>query len=277
MPQLTRALIYDAYGSIDELHIANVTLPDPKAGEVLIKVHAAALNPKDALVRKGKFRWLSGSKFPKFTGLDFAGVVEKTGEGVDLAVGAPVYGFLNEFSTLRGTVADYVVAKQNECAPMPAKLTFEQAAALPLVCLTSLQALRDLIHLQPGQKIAILGASGGVGTHAIQIAKAMDAQVVTTSSQKNQSFCRVLGADEALDYATDNPFSTEKSYDGIFDVFGRQSYEKIGKALKPQGVFVSTVPSLKLLFDSFKTWFWGPRARFVLVRSKLKICRKSQN
>lgn len=209
-------------------------------------------------------------QIPQILRLDFAGVVAEAGEGVDLPVGSSVFGFLNEFSTLRGTIAEYVVVKQEECAPMPTSLTFEQAAALPLVSLTALQALRDLIHLQQGQKVCILGASGGVGTHAIQIAKAMGAHVTTTSSQKNLNFCLELGADEALDYAKNNPFATPQNYDGIFDVYGNQSFGKASPALKPKGVYVTTVPSLKIIFDALRTWFTWPRARFVLVRSNTK-------
>lgn len=261
----SRAVLYDQYGRIDVLRMGQIQLASPSTGELLVKVHAAALNPKDALVRKGRFAWITGSQFPKIPGLDYAGTVV---EGVDFPVGTPVYGSLNERTSLRGTLADYVLVKQRECAPMPKSLTFEQAAALPLAAQTSLQALRNLIHLEKGQRLLILGASGGVGVYAIQIAKAIGAHVTTTSSAKNQAFCRELGADVALDYAVDNPFSDQ--FDGIFDAFGNQNFAKAQSALKPKGTYVSTVPSKRLFLDAFMTLFSSQRARFVLIRSNTK-------
>lgn len=261
----SRAVLYDHYGRIDVLHIGQIQLPSPSSGEILVKVHAAALNPKDALVRKGRFAWITGSRFPKIVGHDFAGTVAEVGKGVELALGTAVYGSLNELTSRRGTLADYVVVKQHECAPMPKKLSFEQAAALPLAAQTSLQALHNLIRLEKSQRVLILGASGGVGVYAIQIAKAIGAHVTTTSSAKNQNFCRELGADVALDYATDNPF--QEQYDGIFDAFGNQTFVKARPALKPKGTYVSTVPSKRLFLDAFMTLFSSQRARFVLIRS----------
>lgn len=261
----SRAVLYDQYGRIDVLHIGQIQLPAPSAGEVLVKVHAAALNPKDALVRKGRFAWITGSRFPKIVGLDFAGTVAEAGKGVDLPMGTSVYGSLNERTSLRGTLADYVLIKQHECATMPKNLSFEKAAALPLAAQTSLQALRKLIHLEKGQRLLIMGASGGVGVYAIQIAKAIGAHVTTTSSANNQSFCRELGADVALDYAADNPFSEQ--FDGIFDAFGNQNFSKARMALKPRGTYVSTVPSKRLFLDTIMTLFSSQRARFVLIRS----------
>lgn len=267
---MTRALIYNQYGPIDNLHLADIALPKLKAGEVLVKVHAAALNPKDAIVRKGKFSWLSGSTFPKVVGHDFAGVVEDVGSGVQLAKGTQVYGSLNGFKCLRGTLAEAVIVKASECAEMPLGLTFEQAAALPLAAQTALQALRDLIHLKPGQRVCILGASGGVGVHAIQIAKSLQAHVTTTSSQKNLALCKDLGADVTLDYAKDNPFDLQRYYDGIFDVFGKQTFSCAVRALKSKGTYVNTIPSNKIVFDSIRSWFWGPRARLILINSNTR-------
>lgn len=268
----SRAVLYDHYGRIDALRIGEILLPAPSADEVLVRVHAAALNPKDALVRKGRFGWITGRQFPKIVGLDFAGTVSEAGKGVDLPIGTPVYGSLNERTSLRGTLADYVLVKQRECAPMPKNLPYEKAAALPLAAQTSLQALRNLIRLEKRQRLLILGASGGVGVYAIQIAKAIGAHVTTTSSAKNLGFCRELGADLALDYKLDNPFAGK--YDGIFDAFGNQNFAKARIALKPRGTYVSTVPSKRLFFDVFRTLFSSQRARFVLIRSNTQDLRE---
>lgn len=252
-----RALVYDRYGGLEVLEEREITLPAPKAGEIRVRVRAAALNPKDALVRKGRFSWLSGGRFPKQVGVDFAGETE---------AGERVFGALEELRYLRGTIAEQVVVRANEWAPMPAGLSFEEAAALPLAALTALQALRDLGRLRPGDRVAIHGASGGVGTAAIQIARALGAHVTTTSSAHNLELCRSLGAHEALD-------RTRAPLDGgrfqiLFDVFGDLRFAGSRRALAVRGVFISTVPSLRILAEAARTLASDQRAKLVVVRSR---------
>src|SRR5262249_48393916 len=135
-PSMMRAIVYDRYGGIDVLRHADIAPPAPARGQVLVRVRAAALNPKDALFRKGRFRAVSGARFPKQTGVDFAGEVADTGERV--------FGALQELRYRRGTLAELVAVRQDEMAPMPADVSFEEAAGLPLAALTALQALRDV-------------------------------------------------------------------------------------------------------------------------------------
>ena len=155
---------------------------------------------------------------------------------------------------------------------MPAGLSFTEAAALPLVALTSLQALRDLARVEPGDRVCIHGASGGVGTAAIQLARALGAVVTTTSSAKNLELCRSLGAAEALDYAAAG--ASARAFDGarrfrvVFDAFGDLSLGRVRGALTERGVYVSTVPSRRVLFDALRTLVGWPRARLVVVRSR---------
>jgi NADPH:quinone reductase-like Zn-dependent oxidoreductase len=256
---VTRALVYDRYGGLDVLEEREIVLPPPKPGEIRVRVRAAALNPKDAFVRKGRFAALSGRRFPKLVGVDFAGETD---------AGDRVFGALEEFRYLRGTVAEHVVVPAHEWAPMPASLSFEEAAALPLAALTSLQALRDLGRVRPGDRVAIHGASGGVGTAAIQIARALGARVTTTSSADNLDLCRSLGAEEALD-RTRGPLDGGR-FEVVFDVFGNLSFAGIqtARALAPRGVFISTVPSLRILADAARTLASDQRARLVVVRSR---------
>jgi NADPH:quinone reductase-like Zn-dependent oxidoreductase len=252
---MTRALVYDRYGSLDVLTTRDVSLPAPEAGERLVRVRAAALNPKDSLVRKGRFSFLSGRRFPKLVGVDYAG---------ELDTGARVWGALEEVTYARGTLADEVVAREGEWGPMPATLGFEEAASLPLVGLTALQALRDLGSVKPGARVAIHGASGGVGTAAIQLARSLGAHVTTTSSEGSLALCRSLGADVALDRAKET--LDGGGFDLVFDVFGNLRFSP--GALSPRGVFVSTVPSAHLFADIARTAFGPRRAKLVLVRAR---------
>jgi NADPH:quinone reductase-like Zn-dependent oxidoreductase len=197
-----RALTYDRYGPSDVLVVREVATPRPGPGEMLVRVRAAALNPKDIFIRKGRFRLLSGGQSPKIVGLDFAGEVVEMGRGSRAhAPGDRVFGFLNHWSAIRGTVAEYVAAPGRQLAAMPRSNSFEEAAATPLAGSTALQALRDLARVRPGDRVCIHGASGGVGTFAIQIAKILGAHVTTTSGAASRKHCLDLGADEALDYA----------------------------------------------------------------------------
>ncbi len=231
-------------------------MPTPHGGEVLVRVRAAALNPKDALFRKGRYRWVSGARFPKQTGVDFAGEVADTGERV--------FGALQELRYRRGTLAQYVAVRQEEMAPMPADVSFEEAAGLPLAGLTALQALRDVAATCPGDAVCINGGSGGVGTLAIQIARALGARVTSVSSSANTSLCRELGAEETLAYDVDHPWSRSQAYRVVFDAYGNLSFGKVRPALQTGGVYVSTVPSMSLVRD----FLLGRRTRVVVVRSR---------
>lgn len=264
-----RALVYDRYGGLDVLQLRDVPVPAVRRGEVLVRVHAAALNPKDSFVRKGRFRLVSGRSFPKRVGADVAGEVVETGAGVrDLAPGTRVFGMLQEWTYRRGTVAEYVTLSASELGPMPASLSFEEAAALPLVSLTALQALRDVAKLRAGDAVCIHGASGGVGTAAIQIAIALGGVVTTTSSEGSRALCRSLGATETLDYAIDAPFSGSLRYRIVLDAFGNQSLDRVRRALTDDGVYVTTVPSARIVRASLRTLVSHPRARLVVVRPR---------
>jgi NADPH:quinone reductase-like Zn-dependent oxidoreductase len=244
-------------------------MPSAGRGEVLVRVRAAALNPKDSFVRKGRFRLVSGRSFPKRVGADVAGEVVESGGGVrGFAPGTKVFGMLEEWTYRRGTVAEYVAIKATEIGPMPESLSFEHAAALPLASLTALQALRNVADLRPGDAICVHGGSGGVGTMAIQIAAALGGIVTTTSSNRNLELCRSLGATEALDYAIDAPFSGSRRFRVILDAFGDQSLGRVRRALTNDGIYVTTVPSARIVRDALRTLFGSPRARLVVVRPR---------
>lgn len=263
-----RVVEYDRFGDESVLQLRDRPVGQPRAHQVLIRVKAAALNPKDILLRAGKLRLLSGSRFPKRVGYDWAGVVEKLGpEVASVRVGDEVFGMIN--ATAAGAVAEQVVVRTDELALKPAALSFDQAAAIPLAALTALQALRDDGRLRPGQRVLINGASGGVGTFAVQIARELGAHVIAVTSAKNAELVKDLGANEVLDYAVNDPTKLADKVDVFFDVFGNRHFLLARRALTSTGTFVSTVPKLHVIASHLQTmYFTQQRARLVVVRSR---------
>src|SRR5213595_2472912 len=192
-----RAVVAHEYGAPDVLKIERVQRPEPNDDEALVRVIASSVNPADPLTLSGKYAKEFGTHLPLIPGYDIAGVVEKTGASVTrLKVGDAVYGY----PTFGGGWADYVTVKEWEVAAKPRSLNFVEAAAIPMGALTAWQALLDVARLQSGQTILIHGASGGVGSFAVQIAKARGARVIATASTTNQDLLKKLGADMAVDY-----------------------------------------------------------------------------
>lgn len=258
---------YDRYGGPEVLEVRDRPTPTPGAGEVLVRVHAAALNPKDVLVRAGKLRWLAGRRFPRRTGYDWAGEVAAVGAGVvDLAVGDRALGMIQAMAG--GACGEYVVAARAELTRCPAALPWHEAAALPLAGLTALQALRDLGRLAAGQRLLINGASGGVGTLAVQIGKALGAHVTGVTSAGNRDHVAALGADDVLDHARDDLARPARPYDVVFDAFGNRSLAALAPALTRRGTYVTTVPSARAVVDHLRTRLGGRRSRLVVVRSR---------
>lgn len=263
-----KVIEYDRYGGPEVIVLREAPVPEPGTGEVLVRVRAAALNPKDALVRAGRFPRLAGREFPKRMGYDLAGEVAALGAGVSaFAVGQAVYGMINSWRA--GAFAEYAAVPVAELAPRPAGLDAAGAAALPLAAQTALQALRDLAGLEAGQKVVIHGASGGVGTLAVQIAKAMGAEVTALCGAGSAELVRSLGADAVFDYRRTPPAQLPGRYDAFFDVFGNQRFFGVRHLLTARGCYVSTVPSPRNLRDHLLTRF-SPlrRARLVVVRSR---------
>lgn len=263
-----KVIEYDRYGGPEVIQLREHPAPQPARGEVLVRVHAAALNPKDALVRAGKFKKLAGPQFPKRMGYDLAGEVAALGPGVQgLSPGQPVFGMIQSWQA--GAFAEFAVVPQFELAPAPAGLSLAEAAAIPLAALTALQALRDLAGVAPGSGVVIHGASGGVGTLAVQIAKALGAHVVALCGIDSADLVRSLGADEVHDYRQTAPAQLLGRYQAFFDVFGNQSYSAVKHLLSPRGTYVSTVPNARNLRDHLLTRLSPLRkARLVIVRSR---------
>jgi NADPH:quinone reductase-like Zn-dependent oxidoreductase len=260
-----RAVRYHAYGGIERLALEDAPRPEAGRRQARVRVVRAALNPKDALFRKGRFRALSGAAFPKTPGLDFAGLVldDPTGRH---PVGARVFGALDEWRCTRGTLADEVVVHPRELARLPSRVSFDEGAAVALVGLTALQALRDVARLEPGQRLLVNGASGGLGTMAIQVARRLGAHVTTISSAKNRAFCTDLGADEALAY--DLPAPPGAPFDVVFDAFGSLPLGGARELLATRGVWVGAIPTPRLLLRDLATRGAATEERLVIVRPR---------
>jgi NADPH:quinone reductase-like Zn-dependent oxidoreductase len=233
-----KAIVINAYGNEDVLNYVDVERPEPQAGEILVKVHVAAVNPADWKIRNGMGERF-GFKLPLILGGDIAGTVEEVGDGVEnFKKGDAVYGMT--LSSLSGGYAEYAVAKADAIAPKLESLNFEEAAAIPIGALTAWQAMFDLANLSNGQRILITGASGGVGSMAVQLAKAKGAIVIGTASGKNEQFVRDLGADEFVDY-TRQPFEeVVKDVDVVFDTVGGDTQERAFQTLKKGGFLVTS-------------------------------------
>lgn len=236
---LMKAIVYRCYGSPDVLNVEDIEKPVPTDNEVLVKVRAAGVNPLDWHFMRGEpsvMRLMSGIGKPKETrlGVDFAGTVE--------AVGANVSKFKSGddvFGAGTGAFGDYVVVREDGGIVLkPDNVTFEQAAAVPIAAITALQALRDKGKLKPGQKVLINGASGGVGTYAVQIAKSFGAEVTGVCSTRNVDMVRSLGADHVIDYKVENFTEGEERYDLIIDNVGNHPLSALRNSMKPQGTLV---------------------------------------
>jgi NADPH:quinone reductase-like Zn-dependent oxidoreductase len=249
-----KAFVYTEYGSPDVLQLKEVEKPAPKDNEVLVKVYAASVNAADwHLMRAEPFlaRLENGLLKPKNTklGADVAGRVETVGRNVtQFQAGDDVFGELP--LNVLGSFAEYVCAQEDALALKPERLTFEQAAAVPLAAFTALQGLRDKGQIRQGQKVLINGAAGGVGTFAVQIAKSFGTEVTGVCSTGNLDMVRSIGADHVIDYTREDFTRTGQRYDLIFDAVGNRSVSDIQRALSPNGICaVAGFTSLSLLFQ----------------------------
>jgi NADPH:quinone reductase-like Zn-dependent oxidoreductase len=250
-----KAIVYRQYGSPDVLKLEDVAKPTPAHNELLIKVHAASVNPLEWHFMRGTpyvMRMQVGMGRPKFTrlGVDFSGTVEAVGKDVRLfKVGEAIFG------TADGALAEYVTSTEAGLALKPTNMTFQQSASVPIAGLTALQGLRDTGRIAPGQKVLINGASGGVGTFAVQIAKSFGADVTGVCSTGNVEMVRSLGADHVIDYTKEDYTKGTQRYDLILDTVGNHSLLDHRPVLNPHGILVIVGA------PSNDPWI-GPLARF---------------
>lgn len=243
-----RAIIINHYGSREQLKLAEVPVPVVGPLDVLIEVHAAGVNPVDWKIREGRLRHRIDYPLPLILGWDAAGVVKEVGRQVtQFHPGDPV--FTRPATERNGAYAEYVVVDESLVAPKPGNITFVEAASVPLAALTAWEGLVEHGKLRSGQRVLIHAGAGGVGVHAIQLAKNLGAWVVTTTSAGNVNFVKNLGADEVIDYQTENFALRIRDLDLVFDLLGGSVQENSFRVLKPGGRLVSIVqpPSAELI------------------------------
>jgi NADPH:quinone reductase-like Zn-dependent oxidoreductase len=261
-----RAVVIDRYGGPEMLHAVTVPRPVPTRGQVLVRARFVGVNPKDVIVRKGKFRVATGKRFPLIIGHDIAGEVVEAGLGADLAEGDLVYGMINDFAGR--AYAEYTAVDCRQLAKAPSSVDLRVAAAVPLACQTALQALRNDARVKPGQHLLINGASGGVGVFAVQIAKILGAEVTAVCSHRNVGLVTELGANRVIDYTQTELVDLDERFDAIFDVFGNYRFDKLKHLLRPRGTYIHTIPSSRIFQDVARTLMRGKRAKLVIVKSR---------
>ena len=263
-----RAIVQRCYGSPEVLESADVDRPAVGDDDVLVRVRAASVHPGDYFIMTGEpyvVRLAFGLRRPRhpIPGRDLAGVVAAVGKDVaDLQPGDEVFGW-----STTGTLAEYACVPADQLVRTPANLSAGQAAAVPTSGLTALQALRDIAHVQPGQAVLITGASGGVGTFAVQIAKALGAVVTGVCSTRNMELVRSVGADHVIDYTRTDFTRTGLRYDVIFDSMEAQSLSEVRRALTPTGTLIP---------NSGRGGRWvGPLGRIVKARARSVFTRQT--
>jgi len=266
-----KAIVIDGYGDPDRLVLRERPEPRPAAGELLVKVRAAGVNPVDWKIRQGDLRLFLWISFPYTPGGDVAGEVVEVGAGVSrFKPGDAVVAFVD--LKQGGGYAELAVVKESAAARKVPSLSYAEAASLPIAACTALQSLRGHRKLRDGGTALINGAAGGVGHFAVQIAKVLGATAVATCGPTNVEFVRSLGADRVIDYSREDFTRGSERYDTVFDAVAKSSFGACRRILKPGGVYVSTLPSPSVFLwgplQKAAGWF-GPakQAQFIWVRA----------
>jgi len=260
-----KAVVIYQYGSAEMLRYEDVEVPKIKPNQLLIKVDASCVNPIDWKIRKGMLQLITGYKFPMTLGLDVAGAVVEVGSQVKhFQPGDAIYGSTDLFG---GAYAEYAAVSEQWVAPKPTNITYPEAAVVVNSGLTALQCLRNQGHIQPGQAVLVNGAAGGVGTFAVQIAKALGAEVTGVCSGKNLALVKSLGADFVIDYTQQDFTQVQVRYDIVLDAVAKSSFSQCKQILKPDGVYITTLPSLDIVVQGVLTAFLpGQKAKLILTQ-----------
>src|SRR5438094_546423 len=263
-----RALVFKRYGRPDQIAFADIPRPVPKPDEILVQVHAAGLNPIDCAIPRGTFKPMLKFQLPATLGSDLAGVVVEVGSRVTcFKRGNAVFASIFDLGT--GALAEFAVVPEKAAAPKPANLDFVQAASIPMVGLTSWQALKERAKLKPGQKVFIPAGSGGIGTFAIQLAKHLGAKVGTTTSTGNVELVKSLGADEVIDYKKQEFEEVLRDYDAVLGTVRGDAIKKSLRVLKPKSNVVSLIGPPDVAFARARGMNFLMKSVFGLLSRKI--------
>ncbi|GAB3770889.1 NADP-dependent oxidoreductase [Spirosoma horti] len=261
-----KKVMYSQFGDESVLELVEQERPDIEKDQLLIRVKAVSINPLDWKVYGGEMKLMSGSTFPKSVGIDFSGIVERTGSAVTrFRAGDAVMGLLDVFKG--GALSDYVAVKETDIAPKPINISFEEAAALPLTGLSALQIIDQLTAVGPNQDVLINGATGGIGVFAVQIAKKRGARVTAIVSTKGVAEAKKLGADTVVDYTKQPIKLLNQTFDAVIDLSTKLSFTEAKSLMKRKAVFVSTLPSpLGLIASFINNIFSGQKRKILIVK-----------
>lgn len=263
-----KAILYNQFGGPEVLQTTSIANPLLTKSTAIVRVHAISLNPRDTSLRKGEFKFFTGSKFPKFIGADFSGTVEDIEENAEgFKNGDDVFGYIQDFNAAAG--AELAVIPIRFLAKKPSAITHQEAATLGCAFLTALQALRDKIKIKTRERIMIYGAAGGVGTAAIQLAKHFGAQIISVSHSTNREYCLAQGANQFMAYDEQDIFTTSERVDAFFQVYSKDGsvYHIAKKLMARNGRFVCLIPNPLFIFHKI---FSQPSFDYMLVRSNVQ-------
>lgn len=261
-----RKVTYNRFGDASVLELTEQTVPSPAHNQLLIRVRAVSINPLDWKVFRGEMKLMSGSRFPKAVGIDFSGIVEKTGNSITrFKAGDEIIGILDVFKG--GALADYVVVGEDAVALKPVSVSFEKAAALPVTGLSAFQIIDQLARVRENQHILINGATGGIGIFAVQIAKMRGAHVTAVVGTNGLDEARQWGADTVIDYHREAIHLSAQKFDAVVDLSGKLTFKAARKLMKSRSVFISTLPSpLMLLYSFINNLFSGKKLRILILK-----------
>jgi NADPH:quinone reductase-like Zn-dependent oxidoreductase len=261
-----KKVIYRQYGGVDVLEMVEEAIPEVTASTVLVKVKAVSINPIDWKIRAGEMKMMSGTKFPKGVGIDFSGVVEAVGGAVGkVKKGDAVFGSVDQFKA--GVLAEYIVVGEGAIAIKPAAVSFEQAAAMPVVGFAALQVFDRLVPVQEGWEVLINGASGGIGMFAVQIAKKRGAVVTAVVGEGGVALAEKWGSDRVIDYRKVNILDDKRRYDAVIDLSDKLPFKQAKAIMKKRSIYVNTVPGPKQIIGSF-LHNWHSKKKYRVLLSK---------
>lgn len=261
-----KAIIFNEYGGPEKLEYVDIPDPQPGSREVLIKVMAASVNPVDWKIREGRLKFMTGKKFPLFAGSELSGVISELGPDVsEFRIGDRVFAGLTRKG---GAYAEYVVAKVEKAIRIPDEMSYEVASTLAIAGVTPLQAFTHHFKVKKGNEILVNGGSGGVGTYAIQIAKALGARVTAVCSELNKELVLSLGADEVIDYNKEDFRNRHNAFDVILDAAANAFYNDSKKSLKKGGMLIKLNISVKtIVLGLWTKYFSSRKVKMILLKN----------